>query len=99
LSERGQRPDIVITDDLIEYFTNLEQKGKKHSTIQRRLIAIRTYYKQFGEEVEKHERERGNHNFIYVNPASTDKMKSWMKSLSRTIELPNHRSDQPPNVS
>jgi transposase len=42
-------------------------------------------YKQYGEQREREEHEKGNHDFVYHNPASTDKIKSWMKALRHTI--------------
>jgi site-specific recombinase XerD len=85
LEGKNKNPATVTANSLINYLDDLKENGKKHATIQRRLVSIRSLYKQYGEQQEREERANGNHDFTYHNPASTDRVKDWMKGLRKTI--------------
>lgn len=85
LNEIGKTPEDVTSNTIINYLDRLKQEGKKYSTIQRHLVAIRSIYKQYGEKLTEEMRAKGNKDFVYINPASTDSVKNYMKSLRRTI--------------
>jgi site-specific recombinase XerD len=85
LEGKGKDPRAVTSNTIINYLDSLKEEGKKHATIQRKLVSIRSLYKQYGEHQEKEEHVKGNHDFVYHNPASTDRVKDWMKGLRKTI--------------
>lgn len=85
LESIGKAPETVTSVTLINYFDKLREEGKKYSTIQRRLVAIRSIYKQYGEKLTKEMRANGHDSYVYLNPANTDEIKAWMKGLRKTI--------------
>lgn len=84
LRQIGTEPESVTTNTIINYLDSLREKGRKYATIQRRLISIRSLYKQYGAALDREAQEKGT-EFVYQNPASTDKLKNWMRALRNTI--------------
>lgn len=87
LDSIGKHPEDVTGTTIINYLDSLKEKGRKYSTIQRRLVAIRAVYKEYGQMMEQEAQARGNKEFVYHNPASTDRVKGWMKALRKTIGI------------
>jgi site-specific recombinase XerD len=85
LDSIGKHPEDVTSTTIINYLDSLKEKGRKYSTIQRRLVAIRAIYKEYGQMMEQEAQAKGETDFVYHNPASTDRVKRWVKALRKTI--------------
>lgn len=62
-----------------------DTKPRKYATLQRRLISIRFLCRKYGEQRIAEEQEKGNSDFVYHNPSSSDQIRDWMKALKNTI--------------
>jgi site-specific recombinase XerD len=85
LSDLGLSGHQVDGYVIANYLSDLaKNRGKKVSTIQRRLIAIRALFNQYGNRLIEQAKQQGE-SIEYHNPADSLHVKNTMKGISRTF--------------